>query len=81
MFSLNTINAKRKLSVVIHGLGLSSLGGALFLQTLVFSSILQNGYFRGIEHNQFILNSEIALTAFAITYFAYMFIRFIFSNR
>ena len=81
MISLNSISFKRKLSVLVHGIGLSSLGSALFLQSVVFSSILQNGYFRGIEQNHFILNSEIALTGCAIAYFAYMFIRFIFSNR
>jgi hypothetical protein len=81
MASLNTISVKRKLRVLVHGLGLSSLGSALFLQSLVFSSILQNGYFRGIEQNHFILTSEIALTGFAIAYFVYMFIRFVFSNR
>jgi hypothetical protein len=69
-----------KLRLLIHGLGLSSLGSALFLQTTVFTSILQNGYFRGIEGNHLILNSEIALTGVAIAYFGYMFLRFIFST-
>jgi NhaP-type Na+/H+ or K+/H+ antiporter len=81
MASLNTISVKRKLRVIVHGLGLSSLGSALFLQSVVFSSILQKGYFKGIEQNHIILNSEIALTGFAIAYFGYMFVRFIFSNK
>jgi hypothetical protein len=81
MASLNAMSVKRKLRVLVHGLGLSSLGSALFLQSIVFASILQNGYFRGIEQNHIILTSEIALTGFAIAYFGYMFIRFVFSNK
>jgi hypothetical protein len=81
VISLNSTSVKRKLRVLVHGLGLSSLGSALFLQSLVFSSILQNGYFRGIENNSAILTAEIVLTGFAIAYFGYMFIRFVFSNR
>jgi len=49
----------------------------LFLQTLVFFNIAQNGYFSGIENNKFILTSEIGLTAFAATYFCDMLIRFL----
>ena len=81
MASLNPISAKRKLGMLVHSLGLSSLGGALLLQSLVFSSILQNEYLKGIEQNQFILNSEIVITGVGITYFGYMFIRFVFSNK
>lgn len=80
MASLSMPMIGRKWRTAIHALGLSSMGSALFLQTTVFSGILQNGYFRGIEQNPAILSSEIALTGFAITYFGYMFIRFIFSN-
>ena len=71
----------RKWGTLLHGLGLSSVGSALFLQSTVFTSILRNGYFRGVEQNPMILSSEIALTGFAIAYFSYMFIRFVFSNR
>jgi hypothetical protein len=71
----------KNLKVVIHFLGLSSLGGALFLQTTVFMDIFQNGYFSGVESNKVILSSEIALTAFAITYLGYMFIHFIYPSR
>ena len=70
-----------KWNTILHGLGLSSLGSALFLQATVFSGILQNGYFRGVEQNPMILYSEIALTAFAIAYFGYMFLRFVFSTK
>ncbi len=66
---------------MVHGLGLSSLGSALFLQCLVFFSIKQNGYFRGMEQNGLLLNAEIALTAFAIGYFIYLFFRFVLNNR
>ena len=72
---------RRSLRVVVHGFGLSSLAAALFLQATVFTSILQNGYFRGVEGNSVILTSEIALTGFAIAYVGYMFARFIWSNR
>ncbi len=78
--TLTLPNMHPKLRLIMHGLGLSSIGSALFLQTTVFTSILQNGYFRGIENNQIILNSEIALTGVAIAYFGYMFIRFVFNS-
>ncbi len=74
-------NFRRALRFFVHGLGLSSLGSALFLQTLVFLSIRQNGYFRGVEQNGLLLNAEIALTAFAIVYFVYLFVRFIFKRN
>lgn len=70
----------RKLTFLIHFLGLSSLASALFLQTTVFTSIAQNGYFRGVENNRLILSSEIGLTVFAIAYLAYLFLRFIYTN-
>src|ERR1700690_1182445 len=41
--------AHPKLRLLIHGLGLSSLGNALFLQTTIFTSTQQNTYSRGIE--------------------------------
>jgi hypothetical protein len=78
MTNINMPRIPRKLRFLVHGLGLSSLGGALFLQSTVFTSILKNGYFRGIEQNHVILYSEIAVTGFAIAYFTYMLIRFIF---
>lgn len=81
MATLYMPNVQKRLRVLIHGLGLSSVGSALFLQSTVFTSILKNGYFRGVEQNPIILSSEIALTGFAIAYFGYMLIRFIFSNR
>jgi hypothetical protein len=58
-------------------LGLSCVGGAIFLQILVFADILQHGYFRAIESNPAILTLEIVLTAFAFIYFVYIYQRFI----
>ncbi len=81
MATINMPQVGRKWRVLLHGLGLSSLGSALFLQSTVFSSILQNGYFRGVEANPIILTSEIALTGFAIAYFGYMALRFVLSGR
>lgn len=81
MASLNIPSVGRKWRVLAHGLGLSSLGSALFLQATVFTGILQNGYFRGLEQNSTILYSEIGMTGFAIAYFGYIFLRFIVSNR
>ena len=74
-------NLPRKLTLLFHALGLGSVGSALFLQATVFLNIAQNGYFRGIENNKVVLSSEIGLTAFAVAYFCYMFIRFIYVNN
>ena len=67
----------RRMRVLFHTLGLSCLGGAIFLQILVFTDILQHGYFRAAENNPAILIFEIALTFFALIYFIYMYQRFI----
>ncbi|MEM2995234.1 MAG: hypothetical protein QXI91_04380 [Candidatus Bathyarchaeia archaeon] len=66
-----------KIQMLFHILGLSCLGGAIFLQTLVFTDILQHGYFMAIENNPAILAFEMLLTIFAIIYFIYMYQRFI----
>ena len=70
-----TIDPKlnHKISLVIHSLGLSCLGGAIFLQILVFSDILLQGYFRAVETNTTILVLEITLTAFTVVYFLYIY--------
>lgn len=67
----------RRIRLFIHSMGLSCIGGAIFLQILVFADILQHGYFMAVENNLGILLFEIALTAFAFTYFVYMYQRFI----
>jgi hypothetical protein len=63
--------------VFFHTLGLSCVGGAIFLQALVFSGIVQQGYFMAIEKNTLILGFEVALTVFAIIYFVYIYQRLI----
>ena len=70
-----TIDPKlsHRINLVMHSLGLSCLGGAIFLQILVFSNILMQGYFRAVETNSSILSIEIALTAFAAFYFIYLY--------
>lgn len=67
----------RRIRVLFHSLGLSCLGGAIFLQILVFTDILQHGYFMAVEHNPAVLTFEIALTAFALIYFTYIYRGFI----
>jgi len=63
----------RGIRVFFHLLGLSCLGGAIFLQILVFTGILQQGYFMAVEQNVVVLTLEVALTAFAVVYFVYIY--------
>jgi len=72
-----TTKTSRRILILIHSLGLSCLGGAIFLQILVFMDILQHGYFMAVENNPAILTFEIALTFFALIYFIYIYQRFI----
>jgi hypothetical protein len=65
----------RRMRLVFHSLGLSCLGGAIFLQILVFADILQHGYFMAVEQNPAILAFEVALTVFAAVYFIYIYQR------
>jgi hypothetical protein len=67
----------RRVRMLFHCLGLSCIGGAIFLQILVFTDILQHGYFMAIERNPAILAFEIVLTAFALVYFVYIYQRFV----
>jgi len=67
--------------MLFHSLGLSCLGGSIFLQILAFTDILQRGYFMAVEKNPAILTFEIALTAFALFYFLYIYQRLIRSIR
>ncbi len=62
------------LRLVFHSLGLSCLGGAVFLQILVFKDIVQQGYFVGIENNPIILQLEVALTVFALIYLIHLYV-------
>jgi hypothetical protein len=67
----------RRAQVLFHVAGLSCLGGAIFLQLLVFTDILTNGYFMAVEKNPAILSFEVLLTAFSAIYFAYIYQRFV----
>ncbi|MEM2768271.1 MAG: hypothetical protein QXQ47_08210 [Candidatus Bathyarchaeia archaeon] len=70
------VKLSRRLLAIIHSLGLSCLGGAIFLQILVFMDILQRGYFMAVESNSTVLTFEIFLTFFALIYFVYVYQRF-----
>ena len=65
----------RKMLFIFHSLGLSCLGGAIFLQILVFADIMNKGYFIAAENNSIILTLEVGLTAFASLYFIYIYQR------
>lgn len=67
----------RRLRQFVHCLGFSCIGGAIFLQILVFSDILVQGYFFAVEKNQLILSLEVLLTFFALIYFLYVYLGFI----
>lgn len=77
----NTANQDRRKQALFHTLGLSCLGGAIFLQILVFTDILTQGYFMAVESDKAILAFEILLTAFSSIYFVYIYQRFIRSMR
>jgi len=68
-----TSKIDRGMRTLFHILGLSCLGGAIFLQILVFADILQHGYFVAIEKNPAILTLELILTAFTLIYFIYIY--------
>lgn len=76
-----SIRISKKFQILIHGIGLSSLGSAILLQSTVFTSILQNGYFRGVENSTPILLGEIGLTGCAIAYFSYIALKFVFATK
>ncbi len=77
-----TIDAhlNHRLRLIVHSLGLSCLGGAIFLQILVFSNILEQGYFKAVETSPPILTLEIALTVFTAIYFLYLYKKTIRTN-
>ena len=70
-----------RLRILLHTLGLSCLGGTLFLQILVFADILFYGRFIAIENNPIVLTFEITLTTYAIGYFAYLYRKFLIQAR
>lgn len=84
LFTMTTMTSprpNRRMHLLFHSLGLSCIGGALFLEVLVFADILQRGYFMAVEKNPAILDFEIGLTAFSLFYFIYIYQRFIRSGR
>jgi hypothetical protein len=67
----------RSLRKLLHTLGFSCIGGAIFLQILVFADIVSQGYFIAVEQNAAILSLEVVLTFFAFIYFLYVYQNFI----
>ena len=67
----------RHLRRFLHTLGFSCIGGAIFLQILVFTDIATQGYFLAVEQNAVILSLEVALTFFSLIYFLYVYRNFI----
>jgi len=63
----------RHLRRIIHSLGFSCIGAAIFLQVLVFVDIFRQGYFMAVETNMAILTVELILTIFAVIYFFYIY--------
>ena len=63
--------------LAFHTLGFSCLGGAIFLELLVFYDIVTHGFFYGYEHNALILAFEITLSGFVVVYFSVMYVTFI----
>jgi hypothetical protein len=61
-------------TTILHIIGLSALGGAVFLQVLVAFSMLVNDGFIGFEFNLFILSLEMAFAIIAVPYFIYIYI-------
>jgi len=78
---LARIKPNGTLLMLFHSLGLSCLGGAVFLQILVFKDIVQQGYFFGVEHNPIIRQLELGLTIFAIIYLIYLYASMIRGTR
>jgi len=62
----------RFLVFVLHCFGAGSLIAAVFLQLLVFSDILLQGYFLAEEQNRLVLASEVGLSVFAVFYLLYV---------
>ena len=70
-------NSSKIIYLIFHSLGLSCLAGAVFLQALVFTDILQHGYFAAVESNLAVLSLEIFLTVFALVYYLYVWTRIV----
>lgn len=72
---MEQVGRKTALKYIFHIAGLSAIGGAIFLQIIVFASILQQGIFIGSESNIIILASEVALATFSVFYYANLIIK------
>ncbi len=77
MMALFRANVGPRLRKFVHCVGFSCIGGSIFLQILVFTDIITQGYFMAVEKNSFILTVEVILTFFALIYFLYVYQRFI----
>jgi len=73
---MTAVSPNRKKRLLVHSFGLSCLGGAIFLQILVFVDIVRRGYFIAVERNPVILTVEVGLTICALVYFVYLYQRF-----
>lgn len=71
----------QRLLILVHTLGFSTIGGAIFLQILTFYDIANRGYFLAVENNKAILVIELVLTAFSLLYFIYLYQHFIRSMK
>lgn len=60
------------MKLILHLLGLSCIGGAIFLQYLVFADIMVNGYFYGVERNLVVLMAEFMLLCYAAAYYVHL---------
>ena len=78
---LKKVKRRKRVKLFFHILGFSSIGGAIFLQILVFMDILRQGYFKAVENNLAILTFEAFMTFFATMYFAYIYRKFLQSTR
>lgn len=58
---------------ILHLAGISILGGAVFIQSLVFSFITVTGRFTAVEPNLIVLAAEDILLVSAVVYYAVMF--------
>jgi hypothetical protein len=72
MAKVRSANQFFGLKIVFHGVGISCLAGAVFLELLVFLGISTQGAFMGVERNPIILNTEIACAVFCAVYLAYL---------
>jgi hypothetical protein len=76
-WSLYWIGSEHGRRTLFELAGLCCVGGAVFLELLVFGLIESKGYFVGMEHDPWILGVELASAFVAAGYFFYLFVRII----